>query len=131
MNQASFFPPFDPTEPPDAPYAYAQDVRIGDRVETSGQGGWDDAHAFPERLADEIVRAFDNLGRVLAGVSATWADVVGDESWHLSLDESVYAVMAAQLKERMPGHRPIWTALAVPGFGLAGMRVEIRVVAVI
>ena len=28
---------------------YSQAVRIGDRVEISGQGGWDDHFNFPER----------------------------------------------------------------------------------
>jgi enamine deaminase RidA (YjgF/YER057c/UK114 family) len=131
MNRARFFPPFDPEGSPDAPYAYSQAVRIGDRLETSGQGGWDDDHSFPVALADEIARAFDNLGRVLAGVGASWGDVVSVESWHLPLDEVTYALMVAELRARMPRHRPIWTALAVPGFGLPGMRVEVRVTAVV
>lgn len=131
MNQVVFFPQFDPAEPLDVPYAYAQAVRIGARVETSGQGGWDDDHAFPAVLADETARAFDNLGRVLAEAGAAWADVVAIDSWHLPLDDAAYAAMTAQLRARMPGHRPIWTALAVPGFGLAGMRVEIRAIAII
>jgi enamine deaminase RidA (YjgF/YER057c/UK114 family) len=29
---------------------YNQAVRIGDRVETSGQGGWDDDWNFPEDI---------------------------------------------------------------------------------
>lgn len=131
MDRPAFFPPHDPAEPEDAPYAYSQAVRIGDRVETSGQGGWDAAHAFPAALADEIARAFDNLGRVLGDAGAAWADVVAIESWHLPLDDAAFALTAAQLRARMPRHRPIWTALAVPGFGLPGMRIEIRAVAVV
>jgi enamine deaminase RidA (YjgF/YER057c/UK114 family) len=131
MNRASFSPRFVPDDSADAPYAYSQAVRLGDRVETSGQGGWDDGHAFPVALADEIARAFDNLGRVLAEAGAGWADVVSVDSWHLPLDESTYALMVAELRARMPHHRPIWTALAVPGFGLPGMRVEVRVTAIV
>lgn len=44
---------------------YSQAVKIGDRVEISGQGGWDDELNFPESLEDEIVRAFDNVERTL------------------------------------------------------------------
>lgn len=33
---------------------FSQAVKIGDRVETSGQGGWDDNLQIPESLADEI-----------------------------------------------------------------------------
>lgn len=61
---------------------YSQAVRIGDRVETSGQGGWDDDFEFPESLADEIVRAFDNVERTLVTAGATWADVVHVNSYH-------------------------------------------------
>ncbi len=31
---------------------YSQAVKIGDRVETSGQGGWDDELQIPQLLAD-------------------------------------------------------------------------------
>ena len=55
---------------------YHQAVRVGDRVETSGQGGWDDEMNFPDSLEDEIVRAFDNLERTLAQAGATWRDVI-------------------------------------------------------
>jgi enamine deaminase RidA (YjgF/YER057c/UK114 family) len=33
---------------------YSQAVRIGDRVEISGQGGWYDEFGFPADLRDEI-----------------------------------------------------------------------------
>lgn len=131
MDRPLFFPPFDPTTPADAVGAYSQAVRIGDRVETSGQGGWDDRHTFPAALAEEIDRALENLGRVLGDAGAGWDDVVVVESWHLPLNDAAYALMVAGLRARMPHHRPIWTALAVPGFGLPGMRVEIRATAVI
>jgi len=131
MDRAAFFPPFDPFEPMDSPYAYSQAVRLGDRVETSGQGGWDNAQTFPAALAAEIARAFDNLGSVLEEAGAAWSDVVAVESWHLPLDDAAFALMVAQLRDRMPRHRPIWTALAVPGFGLSGMRVEIRATAIV
>ncbi len=131
MNRPTYFPSFVPGDSPDAPYAYSQAVRIGNRVETSGQGGWDDDHTFPVALADEIARAFANLGLILAEAGAGWDDVVAVESWHLPLDEATYGLMVAELQARMPRHRPIWTALAVPGFGLPGMRVEVRVTAVV
>jgi enamine deaminase RidA (YjgF/YER057c/UK114 family) len=38
---------------------HSQALRVGDRVEISGQGGWDDDIRFPDSLDDEIVQAFD------------------------------------------------------------------------
>lgn len=115
---------------------YSQAVRIGDRVETSGQGGWDDDWAFPVNLEDEIVQAFDNVERTLAEAGATWRDVVAVNSYHLplfadSIGEAHNRVMVEQLRQRMGSRSPIWTQTGVPAFGAPGMRVEIRVTAVI
>jgi enamine deaminase RidA (YjgF/YER057c/UK114 family) len=49
---------------------YSQAVKIGDRVETSGQGGWDNNLQILESLADEIVQAFRNVERTLATAGA-------------------------------------------------------------
>jgi enamine deaminase RidA (YjgF/YER057c/UK114 family) len=115
---------------------YSQAVRIGNRVETSGQGGWDDDFAFPEALETEIGQAFDNLERTLATAGARWSDVVAIESYHLpqapdSIGAAHNAVMVAQLRARMGDRRPIWTQLGVSALGAPGMRVEIRATAVV
>lgn len=62
---------------------YQQAVRIGDRVDISGKGGWDDDLTFPESLEEEIVWAFDNVERTLATAEATWRDVVSVDSFHI------------------------------------------------
>jgi|GEM_PF-194429 len=115
---------------------YSQAVRIGDRVETSGQGGWDDDLTFPESLEDEIVRAFDNVERTLATAGATWRDVVHVNSYHLPevpgfIGETHHRVMIEQLRARGGERRPIWTETGVSAFGAPGMRVEIRVTAIV
>lgn len=114
---------------------YSQAVRIGDRVEISGQGGWDDDLNFPDDLGDEIVRAFDNVERTLALAGATWRDVVGVDSFHVPtspdfIGEVHGRVMAEQLRARTD-RPPIWTQLGVAALGAPGMRVEIRVTAVL
>ena len=55
-------------------FHYSQAVKFGNRIETSGQGGWDDDWHFPEPLADEIVQAFRNVERTLASAGAGWED---------------------------------------------------------
>ncbi|GHC83760.1 Rid family hydrolase [Streptomyces flavofungini] len=115
---------------------YSQAVRIGDRVETSGQGGWDDDWNFPEVLEDEIVRAFENVERTLAEAGASWRDVVAVNSYHVpesaeSIGEGHNRVMVEQFRRRMGDRAPIWTEVGVPALGAPGMRVEIRVTAVI
>lgn len=115
---------------------YHQAVRIGDRIEISGQGGWDDDLNFPSDLGEEIVRAFDNVERTLAHAGATWSDVIAVDSFHVPettefIGPTHHRVMVAQLRKRMGDRRPIWTEIGVPALGAPNMRVEIRVTAVI
>lgn len=114
---------------------YSQAVRVGDRVETSGQGGWDDELTVPEDLGDEIALAFANVERTLATAGATWADVVGVESYHVVDSAESFTVhnrvMVEQFRTRMKDRAPIWTQTATPALGLSTMRVEIRVTAIV
>ncbi|KRF32309.1 Rid family hydrolase [Nocardioides sp. Soil805] len=115
---------------------YSQAVRIGNRVETSGQGGWDDDFVLRESLRDEIVQAFDNTERTLAEAGAGWPDVVHVNSYHVpesstSIGDSHNDVMVEQLRERMGGRAPIWTQTGVSALGAPGMRIEIRVTAIV
>jgi enamine deaminase RidA (YjgF/YER057c/UK114 family) len=115
---------------------YNQAVRVGDRIETSGQGGWDDDWNFPEALEDEIVAAFDNVERTLALAGATWRDVIAVNSYHIPdsaefIGEVPNRVMVEQLRKRMGDRSPIWTQIGVSALGAPKMRVEIRVAAVI
>jgi enamine deaminase RidA (YjgF/YER057c/UK114 family) len=125
---------------------YSQAVRSSplapyDRVEISGQGGWDLELRFPDDLGDEIARAFDNVETILREAGATWADVVAIDSFHVArpaedprdttIDGAHTEAMSAQLRARMPDHRPIWTQLGVSALGAPGMRVEVRVTALV
>ncbi|GAB2735353.1 Rid family hydrolase [Amycolatopsis magusensis] len=116
---------------------YNQALRVGDRVEISGQGGWDDEFTFPADLEKEIVRAFDNVERTLATAGATWRDVVSVNSYHIPepgadfIGEVHGRVMVEQMRERMGDRAPIWTQIGVPALGAPNMRVEIRVTALV
>jgi enamine deaminase RidA (YjgF/YER057c/UK114 family) len=115
---------------------YNQAVRIGDRIETSGQGGWDANWNFPESLEDEINQAFENVERTLALAGATWRDVIAVNSYHIPdstdfIGEVHNRVMVEQLRKRMGDRSPIWTEIGVAALGAPKMRVEIRVTAII
>ena len=113
---------------------YSQAVRVGDRVEISGQGGWYDDITFPEALEDEIVQAFDNVERVLATAGAGWQDVISLDSFHVlgatGGFEEHNRVMVEQYRRRLGDRAPIWTQLGVSALGDPHMHVEIRVTAV-
>ena len=115
---------------------YNQALRIGDRVEISGQGGWDDDVRFPDLLDDEIVRAFDNVERVLAAAGADWRDVVAVDSYHVPVEDDEIGdahtrVMTEQFRKRMGDRAPIWTQIGVAALGAPKMRVEIKVSAIV
>ena len=115
---------------------YSQALRVGDRVEISGQGGWDDDIRFPDSLDDEIVQAFDNVERTLAMAGAGWRDVVAVNSYHVSAQDDTIGdvhnrVMVEQFRKRMGDRAPIWTQIGVPALGAPKMRIEIRVTAIL
>ena len=111
---------------------YTQAVKIGNRVETSGQGGWDDEFQIPESLTDEIALAFHNLDRTLAEAGAGWEHVVHVNSYHVGgFPPEVNEQMVKWYRHYMPNHAPIWTELGVEALGLPAMRIEIRVTAII
>ena len=115
---------------------YHQAVRVGNRIETSGQGGWDDDWNFPESLEDEIVQAFENLERTLTQAGAAWSDVIAVDSYHIaasadSIGDDHNRVMVEQFRRRMGDRSPIWTELGVATLGAPKMRVEIRVTAIL
>ncbi|SDZ04423.1 RidA family protein [Pseudomonas salomonii] len=111
---------------------YSQAVKIGKRVETSGQGGWDDELHIPADLSAEIAQAFHNLERTLATAGAGWEHVIHVNSYHVGgFAPEVNAAMVEQYRRYMPNHAPIWTQVGVESLGLPTMRVEIRVTAII
>lgn len=111
---------------------YSQAVKIGNRVETSGQGGWNDDLQIPKELGDEIAQAFRNLEQTLATAGATWEHVVHVNSYHVGgFPPEVNETMTRLYRQYMPNHAPIWTQLGVGALGLPDMRIEIRVTAII
>lgn len=107
---------------------FSQAVRIGDRVQISGQGGWNDELAIPSGIEDEIVQAFRNVERALSLAGADWSHVVHVNSYHVGgFPPPVNATMARLFREYMPDHAPIWTQVGVEALGLPAMRIEIRV----
>lgn len=113
---------------------YSQAVRIGNRLELSGQGGWNDDWEFPESVVDEIAQSFRNVERTLAAADASWEHVIHVNSYHVGFDghqEEINQVMTERFRHYMPNHAPVWTSLGVAALGDSKMRVEIRVTAII
>jgi len=115
-------------------FYYSQLVIIDDRLELSGQGGWNDDFEFPDKLTDEIDRAFKNVERILNSVGASWDDVIKVRSYHVhndkvKFDDKIVDYTSKKFREYMPSHAPLWTCVGVPNLGDENMRVEIEVTA--
>jgi enamine deaminase RidA (YjgF/YER057c/UK114 family) len=111
---------------------YSQAVKIGNRIEISGQGGWNDDLQIPDALEDEIAQAFRNVERTLTTAGAGWQHVVHINSYHTGgFPPLVNETMAKLYRHYMPRHAPIWTQTGVAALGLPTMRIEIRVTAVV
>lgn len=111
---------------------YSQAVKIGNRVEISGQGGWDDDLNIRESLEDEIEQAFRNVERTLAAAGACWQHVVHVNSYHVGgFPPAVNETMNRLFRHYMPNHAPIWTEVGVDALAAPEMRIEIRVTAIV
>jgi enamine deaminase RidA (YjgF/YER057c/UK114 family) len=119
-------------------FHYSQAVKVGNRIEISGQGGWTDTtgRTFPDDVAAEVAVAFDNVEHVLNAAGSSWKDVVSLTSYHVpsgpngSIDPGVLEQIVGELKRRAPSRRPIWTAVAT-GLASPDMNIEIAVTAVV
>jgi enamine deaminase RidA (YjgF/YER057c/UK114 family) len=101
-------------------------------IKCSGQGGWDPTTgALDANNSDEqIAIAMKNVDLVLkaAGLRG-WEDVYHLRSYHTDIRSSWDPLVKA-LKERIPGHRPCWTAVAVPHLAFPQMLIELEVEAI-
>jgi enamine deaminase RidA (YjgF/YER057c/UK114 family) len=112
-------------------FHYSQAVKIGNRIETSGQGGWTDDWEFPEAIEDEIEQAFRNVERTLKAAGAGWEHVIDVTSYHVGISQQTTQTMAELLRRYMPDRAPLWTGLGVAALAGPKMRVEIRVTALL
>lgn len=121
----------EPEDPRLRSSSYAQAVRVGSRVDTSGQGGWIPGGEIASSLRTEVAQAFDNLTAVLAPTGAVWNDVVAVTSFFVEHEtEDVVSLVSEELAGRVTSDLPQITHTRVPRLG-PRMHVEIKVTALI
>ncbi|KAM0700734.1 hypothetical protein Q7P35_012455 [Cladosporium inversicolor] len=108
---------------------YSQAVIIGNTAKLAGQGGWDnDGNLDQYDWKQQIKNAFENIDRVLQAAGFRgWEDLL--RSYQLDIDNQ-WEFLVETLRNRIPGHRPIWTALSVPRLAFPAMSVELEVEAI-
>lgn len=107
---------------------YSQAVILGDTVKCSGQGGWNNEGSLDGKdWKGQIDNAFDNVDRVLrAAGSVGWEDVYLVRSYMTDIGVQ-FEYFVQKMRDRIPGHRPTWTALGVSALALPDMSIEIEV----
>ncbi|KAF4420621.1 RutC family protein [Colletotrichum fructicola] len=112
-------------------FSYSQAVRVGDRIECAGQGGWDPITGeFEKGINAQIDLAFENVERCLRDAGGKgWSQVYRVNSYHVPISNEALAAMVRNFRKWMPNHQPLWTCVGVPRLGEDDMRVEIEVVA--
>jgi enamine deaminase RidA (YjgF/YER057c/UK114 family) len=109
-------------------FHYRQAVVLGNTVKCSGQGGWtNDGKLDANDPIRQVDLAFENVDRVLQTVGLRgWEDVYLLRSYHVDMG-ATYDYVVKKLKERIPDHRPVWTAIAVPRLAFSSMQIELEV----
>ncbi|KAK9900845.1 putative L-PSP endoribonuclease family protein [Cystobasidium minutum MCA 4210] len=109
-------------------YSYSQAVRLGDRIECSGQGGWDpQTGKIDTEINAQIDQAFKNVEIALKDAGGKgWDQVYRVVSYHIPLNDEALHAMVRNMKQWMPNHQPVWTCVGVTRLGLDDMRVEVE-----
>ncbi|KAK4235435.1 hypothetical protein C8A03DRAFT_17819 [Achaetomium macrosporum] len=65
-------------------FSYSQAVRVGDRIECAGQGGWHDDGSFEKKINAQIDLAFANVEKCLKDTGGKgWSQVYRVNSYHV------------------------------------------------
>ncbi|GFG20349.1 nitrogen assimilation transcription factor nit-4 [Aspergillus udagawae] len=87
-------------------FKYSQAVRVGDRIECAGQGGWDPSTGtIPREINAQIDQAFANVDMNLRNAGGEgWSQVYRVNSYHVPInDEALEAMMPPAEKKQSRG----------------------------
>lgn len=110
-------------------FHYSPAVRVGDVLYVAGQVGRDDDLNVIADTEAQIVRAFENLGKVLAAAGGDFADVVDLVTYHTEMRDLALFI---KVKDRyFQKDFPAWTAIGTSALAMPGLSVEIKATAVL
>jgi enamine deaminase RidA (YjgF/YER057c/UK114 family) len=110
---------------------YSPALRDGRFVFVSGHIGRDEHGVLSDNPEVQIREAFRSVGRTLAEVGATWANVVEMTSYHVGLQVQKEAILRIHHEFIRERPYPAWTATGVTELFSADAVFELSVVAVL
>ena len=97
----------------------------------AGQGGETEDGMLSNDFASQVDQALRNTQTVLAAGGATMADVAKFNLLVVDHDDEKFQVIRQAFDRVWGDRKPAWTLIPVPNLALAGMLVEIDVIAVV
>ncbi|CAO3619062.1 unnamed protein product [Cunninghamella echinulata] len=115
-------------------HGYNQVLKVGNRIDISGQGGWlidkEEGIRFNyTSKEEEVEQAFKNVESILNSVGSSWKDVYVVKSYHIPLEKEIGGIFYKLFKKYIGDRAPLWTCIGVKELGIEGMTVEIEVTA--
>ncbi|KAI4608040.1 hypothetical protein J4E83_009223 [Alternaria metachromatica] len=106
---------------------YSQAVRIDNRIEVSGQGGWDrTTEEYPDELSKEVDQAFDNVEHAIRQAGGEGWDQVYKTRIYVTVPiDEIAEPIIRNMKERCKRHGPLMTVVQVVAL-YKTMKIEIE-----
>ncbi|KAL1641698.1 hypothetical protein SLS61_010009 [Didymella pomorum] len=109
---------------------YSQTVDLGNgMIKCAGQGGWDSESGALDAndSTKQVQLAIENVDKILKAIGLRgWEDVYLIRTYHTDI-RTTFQTFVDALKERIPGHKPVWTCIGVQHLALPTMLIEVEV----
>lgn len=105
---------------------FNQAVRVDNRIELSGQGGWHTDYDpkvheelfVSDDIVEQINQAFHNVDVALKFAGGQgWNQVYSVKTYMAPMSKRAVEAVTSNFHKWMPHHKPIWTALGVDKLG--------------
>lgn len=111
-------------------FGFAPAFQVGNTIYVSGVIGTGADGRAPEDVAEEFTNAFAGLAATLEAAGSSLADIVDMTSFHVDIDTTLGAFMAAKAAAMVEPY-PAWTAIGCTGLAIPGSRAEVKATAVL
>jgi len=110
-------------------FRYSPGVLVGNVLYIAGQVGRDADLRVVEGAEEQMIQAFENLGKVLSAAGSGFDDVVDLTTYHT--DMSTLPLFMEVKNRYFKKEFPTWTVIGVAALAMSGLILEIKATAVL